>query len=143
LFDEFHYIGLNTLLNFTISGFLAPANTAGSHLTYFVGEGDNHYTSDYIKVNNYLLPRTGDPYEVPPVNPQNNVFNSYSNSLDDRYISGIDIDTFDMSTCIAPSSTLATVVLDNGEEIYDLVYIILSFRSEITTGGTISYLIRG
>ena len=32
---------------------------------------------------------------------------------------------------------------NSGEEIYDLVYIILSFRSDTTSGGSISYLIRG
>ena len=143
LFDEFRYVGLDTLLTFPISGFLTPDDTTGSHLTYFVGEGDNHYDNDYIKVNGYQLPLPGDPYEDPPVNPQNNVFNSYSNSLDDPYLSGVDIDTFDMSLCMDPGDGSAEVILDNGEEIYDLVYIILSFRTETTGGGIMSYLIRG
>jgi hypothetical protein len=143
LFDDFRYVGLDTTLNFTISGFLAPASTAGSHLTYFVGEGDYYYVGEYIALNNYKLPQPGDPYEVPPVNPQNNPFNSYSNSIGDQYISGIDIDTFDISTCVKPADTSATVVLDNGQEIYDLVYLILSFRSAITTGGVMGYLIMG
>jgi len=144
LFDTFHYVGLNTLLDFSISNFLAPDDTTGSHLTYFVGEGDDHYDHDYIKINAYQLPRPGDPYEPDPgINPQNNVFNSYSNSLDDPYLSGVDIDTFDVSGCIDPDDTSAEVILDNGEEIYNLVYIILSFRSETTSGGSISYLIRG
>jgi hypothetical protein len=142
LFDTFHYVGLDTLVTFSISNFLAPDDTTGSHLTYFVGEGDEFYDNDYIKVNGYNLPQPNDPYEPkPPVNPQNNVFNSYSNSLDNPYLSGIDIDTFDVSKCISPGDNSAGVVLDNGEEIYNLIYIILSFRSEITSGGMISYLI--
>jgi len=144
LFDTFRYVGLDTQVEFSVSGFLAPDDTTGSHLTYFVGEGDDHYSTDYIKINGYKLPQPGDPYEpYPGFNPQNNVFNSYSNSLDDPYLSGVDIDTFDMSECIDSAATSAEVLLDNGEEIYNLVYIILSFRSEITSGGSISYLIKG
>jgi hypothetical protein len=134
LFDTFRYVGLDTQLIFPISGFLTPPETDGSHLTYFVGEGDNHYSSDYAKVNgNYLSDA---------INPWNNVFNSYSNALDDPYLSGIDIDTYDVSAYVAPGDTAAEVILDNGSEIYNLVYIIISFRSVATTGGTVIYLIK-
>jgi hypothetical protein len=137
LFDTFRYVGLDTLVEFSVSGFLAPDDTTGSHLTYFVGEGDDHYVGDFIEVN-------GSPLSDPPDNPWNNVFNSYSNTIDDPVLkSGIDIDTFDMSEYIDHGDTSAEVILDNGEEIYDLVYIILSFRSETTSGGSISYLIKG
>jgi hypothetical protein len=142
LFDTFRYVGLDTMLTFSVYNFLAPDDTTGSHLTYFVGEGDNHYAGDYIKLNTLLLPRPGDPYENPPVNPQNNVFNSYSNSLDDPYLSGVDIDTFDVSSCIGPGDTTAEVILDNGQEIYNFVYMILSFRSLVTGGGIMGYLIK-
>ncbi len=135
LFDEFRYVGLDTTLTFPISGFLAPNDTTGSRLTYFVGEGDNHYSGEYIAVNGHSLSDA--------VNPVDNPFNSYSNSIDDTNQSGIDLDTFDMSSYIKPSDSSATIVLDNGSEIYDLVYIILSFRSEKTTRNAISYLIRG
>lgn len=135
LFDDLHYVGLNTTLGFPISGFLAPDDTTGSHLTYFVGEGDGHYAGDYIKVNgNYLSDSN---------NPWNNAFNSYSNVLSavDNPTDGIDIDRFDMSAYINSGDTSAQIELENGAEIYNLVYIILSFRSEITTGGTLTYLI--
>jgi hypothetical protein len=140
--DNFRYVESYTTLTFPISGFISPPSTAGSHLTYFVGEGDNHYTGDTMSVNALTLPRTGDPYEVPSINPQNNIFNSYSNSLDDPYLSGIDIDSFDMSSCVSPGSTTATVELETDVEIYNLIYIILSFRSEATTSGAFSYIIR-
>jgi hypothetical protein len=133
LYDDFRYVGLSTTLNFPISGFLAPSNTTGSRLTYFVGEGDNHYSGEYISVNGHSLSGTG--------NPVNNPFNSYSNAIDPNQ-SGIDIDTFDMSSYIEPSSSTATVVLDNGNEIYDLVYIVLSFRSEKTTRDALFYRIQ-
>jgi hypothetical protein len=139
LFDEFHYVGLNTELSFPISGFLAPDDTAGSHQTYFVGEGDDHYGTtrkpDCIRVNGVALSDA--------INPWYNVFNSASNAIHDSVLkSGIDIDTFDMSECIDPGDTSAEVILNNGEEIYNLVYIILSFRSEITNSGIMGYLIR-
>jgi len=41
LFDTFRYVGLDTRITFFITNFLAPDDTTGSHLTYFVGEGDN------------------------------------------------------------------------------------------------------
>jgi len=135
LFDDFHYVGQHQTLDFPISGFLAPDDTSGSHLTYFVGEGDDHYTGDYIEINGNSL--SG------PDNPWNNIFNSYSNTIpDSTFKSGIDIDTFDMSAYIDPDSTSSDVELGTGVEIYNLIYIILSFRSDITTGGTVSYLIR-
>jgi len=136
LFDDFHYVGQYQILDFPISGFLAPDDTSGSHLTYFVGEGDDHYTGDYIEINGNSL--SG------PDNPWDNIFNSYSNTIpDSTFKSGIDIDTFDMSAYIDPGSTSSVVELGTDVEIYNLIYIILSFRSDITTGGTVSYLIRG
>ena len=153
LFDTFRYVGEGgdpAEVPFSIGGFLAPDDTTGSHLTYFVGEGDDHWTGDSIEVNGYELPQPGDPYEPSyDFNPQDNVFNSYSNSLDDPYLSGVDIDTFDMSWCINPGDTSADLVLitlrgaENVAEIYNLVYVILSFRSEITSGGVMGYLITG
>ncbi len=146
LFDTFHYVGEGgapTEVPFSISGFLAPDDTSGSHLTYFVGEGDDHWTGDSIEIN-------GNPLSEPPDNPWNNIFNSYSNTITETtFKSGIDIDTFDMSAYIDPGDTSAEVILvtrrgaENVAEIYNLVYIILSFRSEVTTGGAISYLIKG
>jgi len=126
-------------LEIPISGFLAPSDTTGSRLTCFVGEGDSHYGcgsggDDYLEVNGYRLSDT--------VNPECNVWNSYSNALDDPSINGIDIDTFDMSGCIVSGATSATVTVGSEYEIYNVVYIILSFRSDIgTTGGIVSYLI--
>jgi hypothetical protein len=145
LFDQrngyFNFMNLSTVLTLNVTGFIAPPDTTGSHMTYFIGEGDSHYTGEYMKVNTDNLPCAGDPYEIPVINPQNNVFNSNSNSLDDPYISGVDIDTFDMSDSISAGSTTATVEM-NPKEMLDLIFIILSFRSEATTSGAFSYIIR-
>lgn len=138
LFDTFRYIRANTTVSFTISGFLAPEDTTGSKLTYFVGDGDAQYGTTYspdcITVEGSYL------YDT--INPWYNVFNSESNAINNPvYKSGIDIDTFDMSAYIEEGAPSADIVIDSGEFLY-LVYIILCFRSEVVSGGTISYLVR-
>ena len=141
LFDELQYASSNigppgpTEVEFTISGFLAPpvlSEDDKSHLTYLVGEGDPHYEDSYIDVNDMYL-------SDPPDNPEDNVFNSYSNAIPDQDTDGADIDTFELPDgCILPYDTSAEVTLTTTQEIYVLVYIVLSFRSDLTTGGIIT-----
>jgi hypothetical protein len=140
LFDDLTYASSNLgtppiEVDFTISGFLAPpVITEGdkSHLTYLVGEGDPHYEDSYIDVNDMYL-------SDPPDNPEDNVFNSYSNAIPQHDTDGADIDTFELPDgCILPYDTSAEVTLTVTEEIYVLVYIVLSFRSDLTTGGIIT-----
>ncbi len=146
LYDDFRYVGAGgspDTETFTISNFLAPpviSENDKSHLTYFVGEGDNHYYNDRIKVNSQSL---YDPGGNP--NPENNVFNSKSNALPTQVTDGVDVDTFVLPQgCILPYDTQAQVQLitqrgyNNIAEIYTLVYLVLSFRSELTTGGIIT-----
>jgi hypothetical protein len=144
LYDEFRYVGAGgspATVTFDIGGFLAPpviSENDKSHITYFVGEGDAHYYNDYMKVN-------GQSMSDPPNNPANNVFNSYSNALLTQSTDGEDVDTFVLPQgCILPYATSAQVQLitqrglNNIAEIYTLVYLVLSFRSELTTGGVIT-----
>jgi hypothetical protein len=137
LFDDLRYISFSGGEDpeFDISGFLAPpVITEGdkSHLTYLVAEGDPHYQDSYIAVNEMFL-------SDPPDNPENNVFNSYSNAVPQQNTDGADIDTFELPDgCILPYDTSAEVTLITTEEIYFLVYIVLSFRSDLTTGGIIT-----
>jgi len=138
LYDDFRYCDNDQTLTFPISGFLAPdeiktGGTYAAKLTCFVGEGDNVYSGDYIKVNNSAKLSDGfDP---------NNVWNSKSVGLT---ASGVDVDTFTVNyPTINPGDTSATVVTGTQTDSWNLVYIILSFRSTITTGGTITYLVRG
>jgi hypothetical protein len=164
-FDDLHYVAVHTTMDFSISGFLVPDPIGGeqnaAHITCFVGDGDEHYPYDFIalldaepSVPSYQIP---DDYKLwdgitcnqnSEGNP-NNVWNSQSSGLD---ANGIDIDNFDVtwsSGLLEPGDTSAWVVLGNASsnpsaaELIMLVYIIISFRSETTSGGSISYLIRG
>jgi len=121
-----------------ISGFLTPEPIGGediaAKLTVFVGEGDNFIEGDQLKVKGYAMSNA--------VSPSDNVWNSKSPGL---AVPGVDIDTFYIEWndgIIEPGDTSAQVDLPTQSDGFNLVYIILSFRSEITTGGTISYLIR-
>ena len=122
-------------VTFSISGFIAPpvisANDT-SHVTYFVGEGDYLLVNSKVKVNNNWL-------SDPPTNPENDVLNSMSSGLPVTRTDGEDIDTFVLpSGCILPYATSATITLHTTQETYTLVYLVLSFRSELTTGGIIT-----
>ena len=116
-----------------VSGFLAPSDPSGSRATFFVGEGDYGYASDGVRINGNSLSDA--------INPANNVWNSYSNALDDPYINGIDLDTFDISPHIEPGDTSAEIELYSNLEIYNSIYTILSFRNDSAFGGVISFLI--
>jgi len=148
LYDDFLFAGQYTTHTFTIEGFQAPED-AQAKLTCFVGEGDPQYGDfqmgwndrDYIEFNGYPLPNTPD-----GVNPQDNVWNSESSGLGGEEISGVDIDAFDVSSpIIQPEATWAEVELGTGYDVWSLVYIILSFRSDIPGGlapnsvGSITY----
>jgi hypothetical protein len=125
----------------SISGFLVPEQIEGdpdpnaARLTVFTGEGDSGMTGDYIKVNNHSLSNSA--------SPMNNVWNSASPGL---AIPGVDIDTFNVtwvSGILAPGDSQADINLPTTDDGFLIIYIILSFRSDITSGGTLGYLIRG
>ena len=142
LFDEFLYCNTDETLEFTIKGFLAPEDVASdpnaARMTCFVGEGDYHYSDgDNLLLNGHYL--NGD-----TINPINNVWNAKSNVLGGASThEGIDIDTFTAGggAIIQPADTEAEVDIPTGTDCWNLVYIILSFSSEITTGGVIDYKI--
>lgn len=145
LYDNFLYADSNTYHEFTISGFVVPemvAGEEGGRLTCFVGEGDEHYDGDSIRINDNLLPEPPD-----GVNPQDNVWNGKSSGLGGEPIDGVDIDTFDISSHIDEGDTWAEVKLETDISIWNLVYIVLSFRSDIEASltanavGSITYSI--
>ncbi|MFC1893528.1 hypothetical protein ACFLYR_05810 [Chloroflexota bacterium] len=122
LYDNFLYADSNTTHTFTVTGFLAPSDSEGV-LTCFVGEGDDHYDGDYIKFNdNFLSDAT---------NPEDNVWNGKSSGLAGQPIDGVDIDTFDVASYIDEEDTSAVVQLGTSNEIWSLVYLLLSFRTDI------------
>jgi len=148
LYDNFLFAAQYTNHTFTIEGFQASED-AQAKLTCFVGEGDPQYGDfqmggndrDYIEFNGYPLPNIPD-----GVNSQDNVWNSESSGLGGEAISGVDIDAFDVSSpIIQPGATWANVELGTGYDVWSLVYIILSFRSNIPGGlapnsvGSITY----
>jgi hypothetical protein len=145
LFDDFI---MNTTIgpgppydeDFTVSNFLAPpvlSEDDTSHLTYFVGEGDPHFEDSSIGIN--IGTAQGVWLEDDPPNPVDNVFNSKSSAIPVTDSDGIDFDTFELPQgCILPYDASAEVKLRTEHEIYFLVYIVLSFRSDLTTGGIIT-----
>ena len=118
-----------------ITGFLIPEDIAeegeAAKLTVFVGDGDNGMTGDRIKVNDVSLWNSA--------SPSYNVWNSDSPGLS---VPGVDIDTFEVTyPTLGPGDTTADINLPTDSDGFIIVYIILSFRSDITTGGAISYLL--
>jgi hypothetical protein len=145
-------------LEFDIGGFLAPADFDGV-LTCFIGEGDPHYAAnyqapegDYIELNGYKLPRTGSPYDDPyddpdGLNPQDNVWNGISSvpGIEGSGSGeGIDIDAFWIEEpVISEGDTSATLKLDSGVDVWNIVYIFLAFRTDpaaLNTGSDIAII---
>jgi hypothetical protein len=146
------------IVSFTTSGSGSGASataTVGDELnaakmTVFVGEGDNAYTNDYVRMKTTKLwdgtSTTGNSKSSP-----NNVWNSNSIGLS---ADGVDIDTLGIDPAANPpqyitwgsgilnaGDTSVHVDLQTGTDSWNLVYVILSFRSATTTGGALSYLI--
>jgi hypothetical protein len=141
VFDEFLYCNSYQTLEFTIKGFLAPEDVlydpSAARMTCFVGEGDSIWSGDSFKINGFP--------QSDSVNPANNIWNARSNVLGGTYTDdGIDIDTFAAGggTIIIPGDTEAVITIPSGTDVWNLIYIMLSFSSEISTGGVIDYSIK-
>ena len=138
----------------TISGFLVPEPVAGeinaAKMTCFVGEGDSWFSDDYVAMNGTKLwdgtTTSGNSQSGP-----NNIFNSKSMGIHTN--DGIDVDTLGIdppngryitwsSGILSPGDTSAQVDMVTHQDVWNLVYMVLSFRSETTTGNTLVYLIK-
>jgi hypothetical protein len=171
LYDKFLYAHNNTDLDFdndgkygaTITGFIVPemipgeVNAAG--ITCFIGEGDVVWPGDFLALNapsNYWGTPTSNPWSIPQTyklwdgttstgnssSNSNNVWNGKSVGMS---ADGVDIDTFHVtwtSGLLHQSDSSAHIDIPTTDDSFNVVYIILSFRSKTTSGGTISYLIR-
>ena len=120
---------------FLFEDFLAPQDVLtdpnAARLTCFVAEGDDVLTGDSIWVNDNPI-FGGVPYAC---NPVDNVWNSKSSVAGMENI-GIDIDTFALAyPIIKPGDTSATVRVRTNGDGWFMVYMIMSFRSDITSGG--------
>jgi hypothetical protein len=167
-YDDFTYVDNDEYFEYPISGFLVPdpirdpdtgeiIEETAATITCFVGEGDDYYPNDYISLNppptfpdyvpdSYKLWDGTLSTEHPGSNTSsspNNVWNSKSIGLERT---GIDIDTFHVSWesgLLEPGDTSALVALKTATDSWNLIYIIIAFRSETVTGGTVTYLIEG
>jgi hypothetical protein len=138
-----------------ITGFIVPDQIAGetdvAKLTCFVGEGDIQLTGDYVALvdqhnptehllwDGVNLPSDGNTQASP-----RNVWNGRSTGSTASE-AGIDVDTFHIlwtDNQLQEGDTSAKIDMYTNGDGYVTVYMILSFRSKITTGGAISYLIR-
>jgi hypothetical protein len=163
LYDDFVYSGMNRNVDFdsdgqpggTISGFFVPEPVQGENvsarLTCFVGEGDEIYTGDYIamkRLDGSLLTKLwdGTTSNGNSQSSPNNVWNGKSLGMS---ADGVDVDTFYVywgnpisNGVLQPGDTSVKIDMYTQTDSWNLVYIILSFRSATTTGGTATYLIR-
>jgi len=131
LYDDFARIeGYTTTVLEGIEGFLAPSDS-DARLTIFVGEGDDVWNGDKVKFNGNYLPYSGDPYDG--VNPWDDVWNGKSSGLEGEFIDGVDIDTFDTSPYVDAGDTSAEVKLITDIDHWNLVYVMLSFRTVPST----------
>lgn len=132
----------------TIKGFLVPEQIPGEieagRATVFIGEGDEgshtEWGDDYFQVNGTKLWDGINCLNNSSTNP-NDAWNSRSYNLN---LDGIDIDTFSISWdshILEEGDVEAAVDLVTSYDGIHVIYVILSFRSLITTGGTLAYLI--
>ncbi len=147
LYDEFLYCASNENLDFdgdgqpggTISGFYVPQPITGESnaatMTCFVTEGDDYYNGDYIALDNTKL------WDGTESESLNDVWNGQSIGMT---ADGVDVDTFYVSWAsglLQPGDTSAQIDISTNIDIWHLVYIILSFRSEISTSDAMYYSI--
>ncbi|MBA7599183.1 hypothetical protein ES703_06210 [subsurface metagenome] len=132
LYDEFGHAHDSTL-HYVMEGFLAPADAEG-YVSYFVGEGDEHLPNDYVQFKGES--DTEWHYLYDEVNPQFNVMNSISSGLGGVFIDGVDIETFKVAGTgpgdpqyLSEGDTSAELKITTHSDGWDLVYVILSFRT--------------
>ncbi|MFC2018138.1 hypothetical protein ACFLTQ_02415 [Chloroflexota bacterium] len=147
LYDDFLYKDHDgTYLDFdkdgkeggSISNFIVPKPVDGevnaARITAFVGEGDVWYSGDYLEFN-------GSKLDDGTSGGLNNVWNGESAGMSAE---GVDVDTFYIpwsSGLLEPGDTSAEINIWTENDVWNLTYIILSFRSETTTGGCLGFMV--
>lgn len=127
----------------TISGFLVPnpvpGETIAAKFTAFIGEGDDWYEGDYLQFNGTTLTDG-------TAGGTTDVWNALSIGMSAE---GVDVDTFTVpwgdpvdSGLLKPGDTQAQIDLWTGEDTWQFIYMVLSFRSSTTTGGGLGYFIQ-
>jgi hypothetical protein len=117
-------------------------DTVAARLTCFVTEGDS-YTGDSIKITgekgNWQM------LSNPGTDPEENVWNSISIGMSET---GVDVDTYTVEwettdNIFTPGDTRVNLYMDTGMDVWNLIYIMMSVRSETDTRGTGHYVIGG
>jgi hypothetical protein len=134
-----------------ISGFIVPEKIIGeiysAQITVFVGEGDefigehDRHDGDYLKLNGRKL-WDGITCNDNSASAPNNAWNSRSAGMS---FDGVDVDTFKVrwdSYLLSTGDTQANLDLSTEQDNWNLIYIIVSFRSETTVGGTLVYCLK-
>jgi hypothetical protein len=171
LYDKFTYSYYTTDMDFDhdgapggyISGFIVPNPIDGEQnaakLTCFVGEGDDWLSGDFVAFNapesyqtnpgnipeSYKLWDGTSSTEHPGSNTASTPDNVWNGKSVGSSADGVDIDTFNITWAsgkLHAGDTAARIDLYNDQDNYNLIYIIISFRSSVKTGNTLSYLIR-
>ncbi len=132
LYDPIHnalecpfYSGMDRDIPFTLEDFYPPDGLAVGRLTYFVGEGDSIYSGDYIKFKGESESSFTNLID-PPANPDGNVLNGTPTVG----VAGVDIDTFSITQNVQ-DSTKANVKFTTGTDSWNLIYIVLSFKTSV------------
>jgi hypothetical protein len=155
--DVFAYNPGNSNLDFDhdgtpggdVSGFVIPEpirnksgqilETVAANITCFVGEGDAIYTGDSVMITGQQSGNSE--YLSNSASPSNNVWNGADTVSS---YPGIDIDTFSVlwnDNILTPGDTRLHLDLTTQTDVWELIYIIMSVRSETVTGGTENFII--
>ncbi len=137
----------------TITNFIIPEpitdkfgqviETVAAKMTCFVAEGDEKWTGDYIEITGQ---QSGQTMRLSnDQSPETNVWNGRFPPLGSTW-DGVDIDTFEIlwdDNILTPGDSMLEIDMVSPQDAWNLVYIIVSIRSETVTGGTSVYIIDG
>ncbi len=117
--------------------------TVAAKMTCFVAEGDDKWTGDYIEITGE---QSGQSMKLSnDQSPETNVWNGKFPPLGSTW-DGVDIDTFEIlwdDNILTPGDSMLEIDMFSPQDAWNLVYIIVSIRSETVTGGTSHYIIDG
>ncbi len=135
------FSGQNRDINFTLTGFYPPEGSVEGRMTYFVGEGDQALGGDWPSDADYLQFKGASQSSFPSPSSSTTLHDEYTwqpNGEWDNVINarstngerGVDIDTFDILDDVG-DDTEANIRFHTGDDGWSLVYVILSFKTEM------------
>jgi hypothetical protein len=135
------FSGQNRDIDFTLTGFYPPEGSVEGRMTYFVGEGDQALGGDWPSDADYLQFKGASQEDFPTPSSSTTLHDYYTwqpNGEWDNVINarstngerGVDIDTFNILDEVG-DDTAADVRFHTGDDGWSLVYVILSFKTEM------------